>query len=111
MSDTENLKVRVPRPWDDEPEPARAFKFGMRGQIAIITAAAVALFVGVRLLPTGSNLNHMDFRMTGKGVLDFCDPANPQFIPVVQVRSPVVLSLTSDQPPVVNKPVNFTLTM
>jgi len=32
-------------------------------------AVALALYVGVRLLPTGSNLNHMDFRMEGKGVL------------------------------------------
>ena len=61
-----------------------------RRQMAIITAVALALYVVVRLLPTGTNLNHMDFRMTGKGALEFCDPANPQFIPVVQVRSPVV---------------------
>jgi hypothetical protein len=80
-------------------------------QISLITAVAIALYISVRLLPTGSNLNHMDFRMTGKGVLDFCDPANPQFIPVVQVRSPVVLSLKSDSPPALNQPTNFTLTM
>lgn len=80
-------------------------------QILLITAAALALYVAVRLLPTGSNLNHMDFRMTGKGVLDFCDPANPQFIPVVQVRSPVMLSLKADREPALNQPVNFTLTM
>ena len=111
MSDTKNGKARVPRPWDDEPQAAEPVKPGVRGQIWIITAAAIALYVGVRLMPTGSNLNHMDFRMTGKGVLDFCDPANPQFIPVVQVRSPVVLSLKSDQAPELNKPVNFILTM
>lgn len=111
MSDVKNGKVRVPRPWDDEQLPVEPAKIGVRGQIWIITAIALALFVGVRLLPTGSNLNHMDFRMTGKGVLDFCDPANPQFIPVVQVRSPVVLSLKSDLEPALNKPVNFTLTM
>jgi len=111
MSGAKNGRARVPRPWDDGPEPAAPAGVGVRGQIGIITAVALALFVGVRLLPTGSNLNHMDFRMTGKGVLDFCDPANPQFIPVVEVRSPVVLSLKSDSPPLLNKPANFTLTM
>ncbi len=84
---------------------------GQRRQIMLITVAALALFVVVRLLPTGTNLNHMDFRVTGKGVLDFCDPANPQFIPVVQVRSPVVLTLQSDHPPALNQPAKFTLTM
>src|SRR5882757_1696064 len=78
-------------------------------QVAIITAAALALYVGVRLLPTGSNLKHMDFRMEGKGVLEFCDPANPQFIPVVAVRSPVVVTLTADREPAADQPVNFTL--
>ena len=82
-----------------------------RRQAAFITAGALVLFVVVRLLPTGTNLNHMDFRMTGKGALEFCDPANPQFIPVVQVRSPVGLTLQSDGVPAVNQPANFTLTM
>ena len=80
-------------------------------QVAIITAVALALYVGVRLLPTGSNLNHMDFRMEGKGTLEFCDPANPQFIPVVAVRSPVVMALRSDRPPARDEAVGFTLTL
>jgi hypothetical protein len=82
-----------------------------RRSVALITAAALALYIIVRLLPTGTNLNHMDFRMTGKGALEFCDPANPQFIPVVQVRSPVVLALKADRDPALNQPVNFVLTM
>jgi hypothetical protein len=82
-----------------------------RRQIGFITAAALALYVVVRLLPTGTNLNHMDFRMTGKDALEFCDPANPQFIPVVQVRSPVVAALKTDHEPAVDRPVNFTLTL
>lgn len=80
-----------------------------RNQVIIITAAALALYVGVRLLPTGSNLNHMDFRMEGKGALEFCDPANPQFIPVVAVRSPVVVTLQPDREPARDQPVKFTL--
>ena len=58
-------------------------------QIALITTAAVALFLIVRRLPTGTNLSHMDFRVTGGNSIEFCDPLNPQFIPVVAVRSPV----------------------
>ena len=82
-----------------------------RRQIALITAAALVLYVIVRLLPTGTNLNHMDFRVTGKGALEFCDPANPQFIPVVAARSPVVLTLQPDHEPAVGQPVDFVLTM
>jgi len=80
-----------------------------RRQAGLITAVALVLYVGARLLPTGTNLNHMDFRMTGKGALEFCDPANPQFIPVVQVRSPVMLVLKPDREPALNQPVKFTL--
>jgi hypothetical protein len=80
-----------------------------RTQITLITAVALALYAGVRLLPTGSNLNHMDFRMEGKGTLEFCDPANPQFIPVVAVRSPVVVTLQSDREPARDEEIKFTL--
>ena len=78
-------------------------------QIAFITAVALALYVAVRLLPTGTNLNHMDFRVEGKGALEFCDPANPQFIPVVAARSPVVMELKPDADPAVDRRVRFTL--
>lgn len=80
-----------------------------RTQITLITAVALALYLGVRLLPTGSNLNHMDFRMEGKGALEFCDPANPQFIPVVAVRSPVVVTLQADREPARDQEIKFTL--
>lgn len=78
-------------------------------QILLITAVALALYVFVRLLPTGTNLNHMDFRVEGKGALEFCDPANPQFIPVIAARSPVVATLTADREPARDQPVQFTL--
>jgi len=80
-----------------------------RNQIILITVVALALYVVVRLLPTGSNLNHMDFRMEGKGALEFCDPANPQFIPVVAVRSPVVVTLQADREPARDQETRFTL--
>jgi hypothetical protein len=110
MSSADHGKERPLRPWDEPKEPPSGDS-RRRRQIILITVAAVVLYVVVRFLPTGSNLNHMDFRMTGKGVLDFCDPANPQFIPVVQVRSPVVLTLKADRDPALNQPINFTLTM
>ncbi|HEY1848962.1 MAG TPA: hypothetical protein VGG37_07140 [Opitutaceae bacterium] len=62
--------------------------------IAVITGAAAALFVVVRHLPTGTNLSHMDFRVQGTNVIEFCDPANPQFLPVVAVRSPVTMDVS-----------------
>ena len=80
-------------------------------QIILITGVALAMYVGVRLLPTGSNVNHMDFRVEGKGALEFCDPANPQFIPVVAARSPVVMTLQSELAPAKEETVEFTLTL
>lgn len=80
-------------------------------QFWIITGVALALYVGIRLLPAGSNVNHMDFRLEGKGAIEFCDPANPQFIPVVSARSPVVMTLKPDRPPARGEPVEFTLTL
>lgn len=80
-------------------------------QVALITAGALALYLVVRLLPIGSSLNHMDFRTEGKGAIEFCDPANPQFIPVVSVRSPVVTFLQAEREPVRGQPATFTLTL
>jgi hypothetical protein len=105
MSEAEHGRAVTPLIAASRAEPARH----RWRSIALITATALALYITVRLLPTGSNLNHMDFRMEGKGVLEFCDPANPQFIPVVAVRSPVVASLQSDREPAVDQPVRFTL--
>ena len=61
--------------------------------VAWITGAALALYVGFRLMPTGTNLHHMDFQVSGANALEMCDPANPQFIPVVAMRSPVKVEL------------------
>lgn len=80
-------------------------------QVAGITAAAVAVFVAVRALPTGTNLSHMDFRVDARNSIEFCDPANPQFIPVVAVASPVTLRLQSRRPAAAEAPADFTLTL
>lgn len=57
------------------PEPAPKFPplawltAAQRRSVVLITAVAAALYVVVRLLPTGTNLSHMDFRVEGKGAL------------------------------------------
>ncbi|HEX2100178.1 MAG TPA: hypothetical protein VHF69_05930 [Candidatus Synoicihabitans sp.] len=80
-------------------------------QIALLTLGALALYLFMRWLPTGTALGHADFRMSGTGgtELEFCDPSNPQFLPVVNVRSPVETRLTSDRAPVQGEAVQFTL--
>ena len=82
-----------------------------RRQVALITAGAVALFVGFRLLPTGTNLSHMDFRVSGGNSIEFCDPSNPQFLPVVNVRSPVTMALQPGAAPVTGAEVNLVVTL
>ncbi|MBA3848633.1 MAG: hypothetical protein C0502_01395 [Opitutus sp.] len=79
--------------------------------VGLITAVALALFLLMRWLPVGSNLNHMDFRVAEKGAIEFCDPNSPQFIPVISAKSPVQLTLKGDIAPAVGRRVRFTLAM
>ena len=79
-------------------------------QIGLITLGAAAIFLVFRWLPTGTNLSHMDFRVTAKNSIEFCDPLSPQFIPVVAVASPVSMTLASENPEVrPNEAARFTL--
>ena len=89
----------------------RSLSSGQRRQVALITLAAVAVFVVFRVLPTGTNLSHMDFRASGKNSIEFCDPANPQFIPVVNMRSPVTLALVTSTPSVAGSEAAATVTL
>ena len=73
--------------------PASALSPAQRRQLLLLTLGALAVFVGFRWLPTGTNLNHGDYRMEGGNVLEFCDPAAPQFLPVTTARSPVTLTV------------------
>ncbi|MEO8865255.1 MAG: hypothetical protein ABI420_09550 [Opitutaceae bacterium] len=85
-----------------------------RRQAIWITAGAILIFVTFRWLPTGTNLSHMDFRAVGGNSIEFCDPLNPQFIPVVAVKSPVSMTLTRSGDPsaplVPGREAHFTLT-
>ncbi|MBC8012326.1 MAG: hypothetical protein H7067_19765 [Burkholderiales bacterium] len=78
-----------------------------------ITGAALALYAGFRVLPTGTNLHHMDFQVSGANALEMCDPTRPQFIPVVAARSPVRLELRAEggAVPVVGEAGRFVLTL
>jgi hypothetical protein len=82
-----------------------------QNQIALLTIGAIALFVTFRYLPTGTNLSHMDFRVEGGNVIEMCDAANPQFIPVVTVRSPVAMTLVQATSAVAGSEVHATFTL
>jgi hypothetical protein len=83
------------------------------GQFLALTAGAAVVFALLRLIPTGSDLNHMDFRVDAKGgqAIEFCDPLNPQFIPVVAVKSPVLMGVVPAAPPVPGRPVAAVVTL
>jgi hypothetical protein len=93
----------------EKPKPA-SFRFWQWRQILLITIGSVALYVVVRRLPTGTNLSHMDFR-AGANSIEFCDPANPQFMPVVAVRSPVAMTLVSETPAMASHSVQLVLSL
>ena len=79
-------------------------------QMGIITLSAVAIFAFLRWLPTGTSLSHMDFRVDAQNSIEFCDPLNPQFIPVVAVASPVSLSVRSS-PARAGQPIDAVVTL
>jgi hypothetical protein len=80
-------------------------------QISLITALAVGLYAGFRLLPTGTNLHSKDFNVQGKGMIELCDPANPQFVAVTTARSPVTMTLRGDIPGTPGRESRVTLTL
>jgi len=80
-------------------------------QVLLLTAGAVALYFIMRALPTGTNLHNADFTVPGQGQLEFCDPANPQFIPVTTARSPVAMKLVGDSPAATGHETHYVLTL
>jgi hypothetical protein len=82
-------------------------------QFWLITLGAILVFAGLRLLPTGTNLSHMDFRVDPKAgnAIEFCDPLNPQFIPVTAARSPVTLAVATPGPVVSGREVRAAVTL
>ena len=76
------------------PSATTPLSSAQRRQIVWLSLGAVAVFAFFRVLPTGTNLSHGDFRLEGGNVLEFCDPAAPQFLPVTTARSPVELTVS-----------------
>ena len=91
--------------------PNSALSSAQWRQFVWITLAAVSLYVFFRFLPTGTDLNHMDFRSTGKNTIEMCDPSNPQFISVIAATSPVALTLKTAAAPTAGREVQVTLRM
>jgi hypothetical protein len=80
-------------------------------QVGLITAGAAILLVGLRFLPSGPRLTHMDFILGGPGALEFCDPLNPRFLPVVARSSPVTMAVDSANPLTAGGTEEMTLTL
>ena len=91
----------------------RRFEARQWRQLALITLAAIAIFFGLRRLPTGTSLSHMDFRVDPKAgnAIEFCDPLNPQFIPVVAARSPVTMMIATAAPAQIGREVRASVTL
>jgi hypothetical protein len=82
-----------------------------RTQIVLITIAAIAIYAGFRALPTGTNLHQVDFNTQGKGMIELCDPSNPQFVAVTTARSPVTMTVSTDAPAAPGRESRLTLTL
>ncbi|HZP59958.1 MAG TPA: hypothetical protein VFB27_06495 [Opitutaceae bacterium] len=78
-------------------------------QLGLLTFGAAALFTVVRLLPTGTNVPHLNYVPAGKSVIQTCDPSNPQFLPATEVQSPVAMTLATAAPAVAGQPVQAVL--
>ncbi|MCX6932816.1 MAG: hypothetical protein NTZ29_09030 [Verrucomicrobia bacterium] len=91
--------------------PNAALSSAQWRQFVWITLAAVSLYVFFRFLPTGTDLNHMDFRVTGKNAIEMCDPSNPQFISVIAATSPVALTVKTAAAPTAGREVQVTVRM
>ncbi len=65
----------------------------------------------MRLLPTGTNLNHNDFQVKGGNSIQFCDATNPEFIPVVAVKSPVTMTVATLVAPVAGREIQAVLSL
>jgi hypothetical protein len=91
--------------------PTSALGSAQWRQFVWITLGAVSLYVFFRFLPTGTDLNHMDFRVTGKNAIEMCDPSNPQFISVIAATSPVALTVKTAAAPTAGREVQVTVRM
>ncbi|HTQ30584.1 MAG TPA: hypothetical protein VMI53_05185 [Opitutaceae bacterium] len=80
-------------------------------QLALLTLGSAALFIVVRLLPTGTNVPHLNYVPAGRSIIQTCDPSNPQFLPATEVQSPVTMTLATAAPAAAGQPVSAVLTL
>lgn len=90
--------------------PSNPLSSAQRKQVILLTVAALVVYAVFRWMPTGTNLAHGDFRLEGDNVLEFCDPASPQFLPVTTARSPVEFIVLPEAAQV-NELVDFTFSL
>jgi len=76
-----------------------------------LTLAAGAVLAVVHLFPGRSGLVPADFTAGGPDALEFCDPTNPRFLPVVARASPVLLELAAAKPAREGEEVRVTLAL
>lgn len=75
-------------------EPAAASR-RVRGQVWLITLAALAAVIVVNLFPGRRELSPLDFVVGGQDALQFCDPNHPRFYPsAAERRRAVSLAVT-----------------
>jgi hypothetical protein len=80
-------------------------------QFGWITVGAFAVYVTARLMPTGTNIPHVDYAPAGESSIQFCDPGNPQFMPATAVQSPVAMMLATSRPAAAGREVQVRLTL
>jgi len=72
---------------------ASAISRSARRQVWLLSLGAAALLAVLVCFHSRPRLTHMDFVAGGPGSLEFCDPADPKFLPVVERASPVAMAL------------------
>lgn len=83
-----------------------------KSQIAILTAGAALLFVGLRSLPdTECTFLHYQSPQIAADGTEFCGDETPTFIDLSRLSFPVKTELAYDEPLVAGEPAHFTLTL
>lgn len=80
-------------------------------EVGLWTLAAAAALGAVLAFRGRPALTHMDFVAGGPGALQFCDPANPRFLAVVERSSPVELAVATAAPAAAFERVRVLLTL
>jgi hypothetical protein len=78
-------------------------------QAGLLTLGAAGLWLGIHLLRGRPALTHMDFVAGGPGALEFCNAADPRFLPVVTRSSPVVMTVQAQVSALAGDPVRAVL--